>query len=222
MSKLLIVSNRLPVTAKLDRGEMVIAESAGGLATGLRGFHERSESLWIGWPGDVSRFDADQRAKIETNLKDRRAVPVHLTQAEITRYYEGFSNGVIWPLFHYLTDKVQRDAWRNWKVYSSVNQRFAEAAAEQYSPGDLVWVHDYQLALVPRFLRRLIPDARIGFFLHIPFPSSEVFRILPWRNEILQGMLGADIIGFHTYSYMSHFTRALLHVLRLEAEGGRL
>jgi len=222
MSRLLIVSNRLPVTVKLERGEIAITKSAGGLATGLRGPHEHNDSLWIGWPGDVTRFDATTRARIDQKLAQLKSVPVHLTQAEITRYYEGFSNGVLWPLFHYSTDRVQGDAWSNWKVYESVNQRFAAAVAEQYRPGNLVWVHDYQLALVPQMLRRLIPDALIGFFLHIPFPSSEVFRILPWRTQILEGMLGANLIGFHTYSYLSHFSRAVLHILRLQMHSGKL
>jgi trehalose 6-phosphate synthase/phosphatase len=222
MTRLLIVSNRLPITVKLDRGEMAITRSSGGLATGLRGPHEQSDSLWIGWPGEIARFDASQRARIEKKLSELRSVPVYLTQAEIARFYEGFSNSVLWPLFHYSTDRLQEDAWRNWKVYESVNQRFAEIVADHYRPGDLVWVHDYQLALVPRLLRRLVPDALIGFFLHIPFPSSEVFRILPWRAQILEGMLGANLVGFHTYSYMTHFTRALLHVLHLEVQDGRL
>ncbi|HJZ67164.1 MAG TPA: bifunctional alpha,alpha-trehalose-phosphate synthase (UDP-forming)/trehalose-phosphatase, partial [Blastocatellia bacterium] len=216
----MIISNRLPVTVKVERGDVAIASSVGGLATGLRGPHQQSDSLWLGWPGDISRFDPSQRLHIERNFSDRRMVPVGLTTTEITRYYEGFSNGVLWPLFHYLTDKVEREAWRNWTTYAEVNQRFAEVAARHYQAGDLVWIHDYHLALVPRLLRRLIPDARIGFFLHIPFPSSEVFRILPWRSEILEGILGADVIGFHTYSYLAHFTRALLHVLRLETDGG--
>ena len=222
MSRLLIVSNRLPVTVKLDRGDFAINRSSGGLATGLFGPHEQSDSLWIGWPGDVSRFDGNQRARIERKLSDLRCVPIHLTPAEITRYYEGFSNGVLWPLFHYSTDKVQGDAWSNWKVYANVNQRFAETVAEHYRAGDIVWVHDYQLTLVPKMLRGLIPDARIGFFLHIPFPSSEVFRILPWRAQILEGMLGSNLIGFHTYSYLTHFTRAILHVLHLEAQNARV
>ena len=222
MSRLLIVSNRLPVTVKLERGDFTITRSVGGLATGLRGPHEQTDSLWIGWPGEVTRFDANQRARIDRKLTDLRSVPIHLTQAEITRYYEGFSNGVLWPLFHYSIEKVAGDAWSNWKVYASVNQRFAETVAEHYRPGDLIWIHDYQLSLVPKLLRRLIPDARIGFFLHIPFPSSEVFRILPWRAQILEGMLGANVIGFHTYSYLTHFSRALLHVLHVEVQAGRL
>ncbi len=222
MSRILIVSNRLPVTIKSDRGEPAIANSAGGLATGLRSVHQSSDSLWIGWPGDVSHFDSTQRERIDHNLLEQRLVPVHLTQAEIARHYEGFSNGVLWPLFHYLTDKIQRDSWRNWGVYAAGNQRFADVAARHYQRGDVVWVHDYQLSLVPQLLRRILPEARIGFFLHIPFPSSEVFRILPWRTEILEGLLGADLIGFHTYSYVTHFSGALLRILRLESEDGKL
>ena len=222
MNRLIIASNRLPVTVKQDRGEVIVSSSAGGLATGLRALHQKSGSIWVGWPGDVSRFDANQQAELETKLTELCTVPVYLTPIEITRYYEGFSNGVLWPLFHYLADIVEREAWRNWTTYEAVNRRFAQAIAERYRPGDLVWVHDYQLLLVPRFLRSMIPDARIGLFLHIPFPSSEVFRILPWRTEILEGMLGADVIGFHTYSYLTHFSRAVLHVLRLSVESESL
>jgi trehalose 6-phosphate synthase/phosphatase len=207
------------VTIKSERGEIAVVKSAGGLATGMRGPHDQSDSIWIGWPGEVSRFVMSERAQIEKRLSDTRAIPVYLTQTEITRFYEGFSNGVLWPLFHYLTDKVQRDAWQNWKTYEQVNRKFAELVASHYRPGDMVWVHDYQLALVPGLLRGMIPDARIGFFLHIPFPSSEVFRILPWREEILKGLIGADLIGFHTQSYLHHFRRALLHVLSIEPDG---
>ena len=217
-NRLLIVSNRLPVTVKSERGKISVTKSIGGLATGLRGPHESGESLWVGWPGEVSRLDS-QRVYLEKKLSDLRAVPVYLTQSEINRYYEAFSNGVLWPLFHYQTDRLERDAWRHWRTYLQVNQRFAEIAAEHYRTGDLIWVHDYQLTLVPAMLRRLLPEARIGFFLHIPFPSSEVFRILPWRARILEGILGADLIGFHTYSYMRHFVRALLLVLGVESEG---
>jgi trehalose 6-phosphate synthase/phosphatase len=219
MGRLIIVSNRLPVTIKSERGEVAIVRSEGGLATGMRALHEQADSIWIGWPGEVSRFDAGGRARIDQRLAELRTIPVYLTPSEITRFYEGFSNGVLWPLFHYLTDKVQRDAWQNWKTYAQVNRRFAEAVAGHYQPGDMVWVHDYQLALVPGLLRAAIPEARIGFFLHIPFPSSEVFRILPWREELLKGMMGADLIGFHIESYLHHFRGALRNVLKIETEG---
>ena len=221
MSRLLIVSNRLPVTVKLERGKIQVSESIGGLATGLRGPHQSGKSLWVGWPGEVLPREG-QRSYLEKELADLRAVPVYLTQSEINRYYEAFSNGVLWPLFHYQTDRLQRDAWRHWRTYQEVNQRFADVVARNYRSGDLIWVHDYQLTLVPAMLRQLLPQARIGYFLHIPFPSSEVFRILPWRSQILEGILGADLVGFHTYSYMRHFMRALLLVLGVESEGEML
>ena len=221
MSRLLIVSNRLPITVKSEQGKIRVSESIGGLATGLRGPHQSGESLWVGWPGEVSSHEG-QRSHLEKELADLRAVPVYLTRSEINRYYEAFSNGVLWPLFHYQTDLIQRDAWRHWETYREVNRHFAEVVAREYRTGDLVWVHDYQLTLVPAMLRRLLPQARIGFFLHIPFPSSEVFRILPWRSQMLEGILGADLIGFHTFSYMRHFARAILLVLGVESQGETL
>lgn len=218
MSQLLIISNRLPVTVTLEQGVVNVVKSVGGVATGLSGPHDSGESLWFGWPGNISRLNAHQRKHLDKGLSDLRTVPVYLSQREINRYYDGFSNGVLWPLFHYQTDMIQHDAWRHWKTYMEVNQRFAEVVADKYQKGDLIWVHDYQLTLLPTMLRRLIPMARIGFFLHIPFPSSGVFRILPWRTQILKGILGADLIGFHTYSYMRHFIRTLFTVLGVESE----
>jgi trehalose 6-phosphate synthase/phosphatase len=219
MSRLLIVSNRLPVTVKNDGGKISITRSSGGLATGLKGPHERSDSLWLGWPGDVSRMEAKRRAELTQTLLEIRTAPVYLSSTEIKRFYEGFSNGVLWPLYHYLIEKMQSNVWKDWQTYAEVNQRFADAVVERYQPGDLIWVHDYQLSLVPGMIRKQIADARIGFFLHIPFPSSDVFRILPWRSEILEGMLGSDLLGFHTYSYVRHFVRSLNLVLGVDTEG---
>jgi trehalose 6-phosphate synthase/phosphatase len=217
MARLVLVSNRMPVTVRSDRRELAITPSAGGLATGLKGAHAREGSLWIGWPGDVSRLGEEQRRELDRRLRELRFVPVHLSPAEISRFYEGFSNGVLWPLFHYLLEDVPFDS-RDWKSYQGANERFADAVARHHEPGDIVWIQDYQLTLVPELLRRRIPDARIGFFLHIPFPSSEVFRILPWRESILEGMLGADLIGFHTYSYARHFLTSLRRLLGLEPD----
>jgi trehalose 6-phosphate synthase/phosphatase len=219
---LIIVSNRLPVTVKAEKGAVTVERSAGGLATGLRGPHERMKSLWYGYPGDLSRMDAAQLAQVNAKLEGLRTVPVRLSPGEVARYYDGFANGVLWPLFHYLVDKVELDAKRDWETYRDVNERFASAVADAYRPGDMIWVHDYQLLLLPAMLRKRLPDARIGFFLHIPFPASETFRILPWREPILRGLLGADLIGFHTSQYLLHFTDALLHVLGMPCDVDRI
>ena len=221
MARLLIVSNRLPVTLRCDAGGVSLERSAGGVATGLSAPHESGEGLWIGWPGDVSSLDAAQREALNRHLAELRLVPVHLSPKEVERYYEGFSNGILWPLFHYLLDQIPR-AIENWDAYEAANERFAETIAEHHRPGDLVWVHDYQLMLVPERLRRRVPDARIGFFLHIPFPASEVFRTLPFRGHLLQGLLGADLIGFHTASYIRHFESSLLRLLGITSDLGRV
>jgi trehalose 6-phosphate synthase/phosphatase len=222
MSRLLIASNRLPVTVRAEHGAVSVVPSAGGLATALRGPHERHGGLWIGWPGDVSRLSAEQRRHVDQQLADLRTVPVTLSAGEVSRYYDGLSNGVLWPLFHYVLDKVRIDARRDFEAYEVVNERFAMAVAEHYKPGDLIWIHDYQLMLVPELLRRRLPDARIGFFLHIPFPAVEIFRTLPFRERILRGLLGADVIGFHTVSYRQYFADATAHLLGAPSEGDEI
>ncbi len=219
MARLLLVSNRLPLSVKVERGQVSIVRSAGGVATGLREPHDRSEGLWFGWPGDVSDLTADQRGEYEHQLAELRAVPLYLTRAEVRRFYDDFSNGVLWPLFHYLVDRIPLDA-KGWNAYRRVNERFADLVASHYRDGDTIWVHDYQLMLVPGLLRARLPHARIGFFLHIPFPAADIFRILPWRDAVLQGLLGADLVGFHAFSYQSHFTAALLRVLGIENDIG--
>lgn len=217
-NRVLIISNRLPVTIKTQHGEMKVAPSAGGLASGLRGFHQQGDSLWIGWPGDHSALDETMIARLHRELEAQRAVPVFLSPEEIRSFYEGFSNSVLWPLFHFTPDRLPLDSSVDWKPFVEVNEKFADVVAGLYRPGDVLWVHDYQLILLPGALRRRLPDAAIGFFLHIPFPPSELFRILPWRNELLSGMLGADVIGFHTYSYLRHFSYALVRILGLEVD----
>jgi trehalose 6-phosphate synthase/phosphatase len=212
MSRLLIVSNRLPVTVKLENGKPVVHPSSGGLATAMAGPHAQGDSLWIGWPGEVGKLPPAELAHLETQFQELRAVPVYLSASEVSHYYNGFSNGVLWPLFHYMTDKIDREAWVNWNSYVAVNRKFCEAVLKIYQPGDVIWVHDYQLTLVPAMIRKLAPQARIGFFLHIPFPSSEVYRVLPWRNMVAEGMLGADLIGFHTSAYARHFSKSCLHM----------
>ncbi|WP_243338724.1 bifunctional alpha,alpha-trehalose-phosphate synthase (UDP-forming)/trehalose-phosphatase [Anaeromyxobacter soli] len=221
MPRLLIVSNRLPVTVKAEDGAVSVAPSTGGLATGMSGPHERLGGLWIGWPGDLTGLSADGRAEVERRLAELRLAPVALSPEEVARYYEGYSNGVLWPLFHYSVARLPQEV-RDFDVYEAVNARFADAVAAHHRPGDLVWIHDYQLMLVPRLLRERIPDARIGFFLHIPFPSSEIFRVLPQRERILEGLLGADLVGFHTATYLRHFASSVLRLLGAASEVDRI
>lgn len=209
MARVLIVANRLPVTVKIDGGVATLVPSAGGLASALRGPHAATSGLWIGWPGDVSRLTDAERGELDTRLAAQRLLPVHLTASEVAHYYDGFSNGVMWPLLHYQIERVRFAADYDFKIYEEVNRRFALAVAAQVRPGDIVWVHDYQLALVPRMLRELVPWVRIGFFLHVPFPSPDVFRVLPWDLEILRGMLGADLVGFQTEAYRANFAAAV-------------
>ncbi len=221
MSRLLLVSNRLPVTVKAEKDSVSVVRSAGGLATGLSRPHERSGGLWLGWPGDVSRLSEAQRAKVESQLSGLRCVPLYLTASEVSRYYEGYSNRVLWPLCHYMLDRIPRQD-RDWEVYRKVNERFADLVARHYQPGDTIWVHDYQLMLVPGLLRQRLPGARIGYFHHIPFPSSEIFSTLPRRHELLKGLLGADLIGFHTVGYVRHFSGALVRQLGLDTDIDRI
>lgn len=221
MARLLLVSNRLPVTVKVEKEAVSVVRSPGGLATGLSGPHERSGGLWLGWPGDVSRLTGAQRAQVEGQLAGLRCVPLYLSAGEVSRFYEGYSNRVLWPLCHYLLDRVPRQD-RDWDTYRKVNERFADLVASHYQPGDTIWVHDYQLMLVPGLLRERLPGARIGYFHHIPFPASEIFRTLPHREELLRGLLGADLIGFHTLGYVRHFSSALLLLLGLDTDVDRI
>ncbi|MGH7439550.1 MAG: bifunctional alpha,alpha-trehalose-phosphate synthase (UDP-forming)/trehalose-phosphatase, partial [Polyangiaceae bacterium] len=219
MARVILVANRLPVTFRADKGRLVATQSAGGLATGLKHPHEDSpEWLWVGWPGDIGRFSPALRAEADKHLADRRFVPVELTRGEVARYYDGFSNAVLWPLFHYLLERIPADK-HGWEAYRAVNERFADVVAAHAKPGDIVWVHDYQLLLVPAALRRRLPGARIGFFLHIPFPAAEVFRTLPWRQNLLEGMLGSDLVGFHTIAYKNHFAAAVRRLLGVGNSG---
>jgi trehalose 6-phosphate synthase/phosphatase len=219
-SRLLIVANRLPVTIRVNGTSVETVPSSGGIASGLGPFHRRSRGVWFGWPGDTGTTP-EQRIQVDAHLGAEGFVPVHLSPAQIDGYYHGFANAVLWPLFHYSVDRMPVDP-AGWSHYREVNEAFAEQVAHEYRPGDTVWVHDYHLMLLPDMLRQRLPQARIGFFLHIPFPASEVFRVLPWRREILQGLLGADLIGFHTFGYLRHFMTSLLHIDGVEPDVDRV
>ena len=226
LARLLIVSNRLPVSVEEGKKTWELKPSVGGLATGLSSFHAAGENLWIGWPGTSHESLRNHKRHIQQILEDHRFIPVWLSADEVHAFYYGFSNRTLWPLFHYFPQHAVFEK-RFWEGYCNVNEKFAETVSSVATESDILWVHDYHLLLLPALLRKEFPKAKIGFFLHIPFPSYEVFRMLPWREEILQGMLGADLVGFHTYSYVSHFldcVHALLgheHVLGEIALGER-
>mgnify|MGYP002623175704 CR=1 FL=1 len=213
--RLLIVANRLPLAVEITPEGPRIAHNTGGLATGLRGPHDAGDGLWFGWAGAMPGMRAPARKRALELLRDGRFVPIELSKEEVEGYYNQFSNGVLWPTFHYLIDRLPTES-ADWKAYRAINERFADEVASRWRPGDKIWVHDFHLMLLPQMLRERLPDARIGYFLHIPFPSSEVFRVLPWRADLLRGVLGADLIGFHTLSYLRHFASALLRTLGME------
>ena len=226
--RLVIVSNRLPVNVQVDGTDIRFGESTGGLVTGLRSYlktlpiaaAEPSSYVWVGWPGGTVPKEA-QESTTDRLRKTFNAAPVYLTDEEMEKFYLGFCNKTLWPLFHYFTSYAAYIP-ETWEQYRKINERFADAVAEVVSGGDFVWVHDYHLILLPALLRRRVPDAGVGFFLHIPFPSFEVFRLLPraWRRELLEGMLGADLVGFHTYEYTQHFLQSVLRILEYDHHFG--
>ncbi|GAA3969836.1 trehalose-6-phosphate synthase [Gordonia caeni] len=185
-----VVANRLPVNKQVAAdGTVTWTRAPGGLVTALAPIFDSQPGAWVGWTGSADSSDDPHVDGI-----DIHAVP--LSAREVEDYYEGFANSTLWPLYHDVLVKPEyRADW--WDVYVEVNRRFAEAASAAAAPGAAVWVQDYQLQLVPAMLRELRPDLKIGFFLHIPFPPFELFSQLPWRREILEGLLGADLIGFH-------------------------
>ncbi|MCW2651872.1 MAG: trehalose 6-phosphate synthase [Mycobacterium sp.] len=189
-SEFVVVANRLPVDMeRLPDGSTTWKRSPGGLVTALEPLLRRQKGAWIGWPG-VS--DSDEEPIVEDEL---RMYPVRLSDDDVAKYYEGFSNATLWPLYHDVIVKpIYNREW--WERYVEVNRRFAEATSKAAAPNVTVWIQDYQLQLVPKMLRMLRPDLTIGFFLHIPFPPVELFMQLPWRTEIVEGLLGADLVGF--------------------------
>ncbi|MFW6117238.1 MAG: bifunctional alpha,alpha-trehalose-phosphate synthase (UDP-forming)/trehalose-phosphatase [Thermoproteota archaeon] len=214
MNRLLVVSNRLPVTIEKEEEALNFKASVGGLATGLSSFYKSRNGLWIGWSGISSqKLTKSEEEKIEEDLQvDFDSYPVFLSQKDVDRYYYGFCNKTLWPLFHGFPQYTVYDK-RFWNAYKRVNEFFAEAVVKIADPEDTIWIHDYHLMILPRLLREKLEETAIGFFLHTPFPPCEVFRLLPWREEILEGLLKADLIGFHTYSYVRNFRSTVRRLL---------
>ncbi|MDK7698562.1 alpha,alpha-trehalose-phosphate synthase (UDP-forming) [Cutibacterium avidum] len=211
----LVIANRLPVDRKIDdEGNVSWQSSPGGLVTALEPVMQRKGGAWIGWHGAPDEV-------VEPFHHDGYDIhPVPLSAQEVEEYYEGFSNATLWPLYHdCVVEPVFHREW--WDAFQKVNKRFAEQAAEQAAEGATVWVQDYQLNLVPTYLREMRPDLRIGFFLHIPFPPIELYSRLPWREELVEGLLGADLVGFQTPGAAANFLRLAKRRPGVTASRGR-
>lgn len=213
--KLYIISNRLPVKVNKDNnGQLIFFRSEGGLATGLNSLEISCEKHWIGWPGICTDND-EEKKEIRSQLEEMMFHPIFLSEEQYENYYEGYSNSTIWPLCHYFYAYTQykQDYWSS---YQEVNRLFCEETIKIIQPDDWVWIQDYHMMLLPGLLREKCPYLHIGYFHHIPFPSYELFRILPERGELIKGLLGSDFIGFHTHDYVRHFISTSERVLNIE------
>ena len=222
MSRLIIISNRLPISISKLKGNFIYNESVGGVATGISSLSEPKERVWFGWPGISSdRLTSVDKMQITNELNSKSCHPVFLSNKNIRDFYSGFSNKTIWPLFHYFSEFTVFDE-NYWKSYKAVNQIFCDEIIKKITKDDIIWVHDYHLMLLPQMIREQLPEAQIGFFLHIPFPSFELLRNLPWRTEILEGILGADLMGFHEYDYVRHFLSSVYRICGHEHQLSKL
>ena len=216
MAKNIIVSNRLPIKISKVNNSFKFTPTSGGLATGMNSIHKNKNSLWIGWPG-ISKDEIDSLSFETMNKKLYKSgyFPVHLSSNDIKDFYYGLPNNCLWPLFHYFIEFSKFDNL-HWEKYKEINKKFSNSVLSNLNENDTVWIHDYQLMLCPKMIKDKRPDVKIGFFLHIPFPSFEIFRTFPRRKELLEGILGSDVIGFHTYDYQRHFLSSVKRILKLD------
>lgn len=225
MSRLIIVSNRLPFSIDRSGGGFAVRQSSGGLVSAIKSYFEGSNQgedfagkIWV---GTFDAPEADWESALDAGAipNDFGIEPVFVERSVYEDFYNGFSNSTLWPLFHYFPSLVDYQQ-SYFDAYQNINKAFAQKIQEIYQPGDVIWIHDYQLLTLPALVRHAIPDASIGFFLHIPFPSYEIFRMLPteWKRQILTGMLGADLIGFHTHDYVQHFIQSVKMGLKVESQ----
>lgn len=217
--KIIVVANRLPSKPIRDsQGNWTFERCAGGLVSCLSGIQAKFDMVWLGWPG--AEFAVQDRETVANEAMKQGCYPVFLSAELISEYYNGFANNVLWPLFHYIMppfDKgVNECSTSQWEAYKKANELFTEAILSVYEDDDYVWIHDYHLMMVPKYLREAKPDCNIGWFLHTPFPSAEIYRTLPWRHEIIESLLHANLLGFHVYDYLRHFLSSCVQLTSLE------
>ncbi len=222
MSRLIIISNRLPFSIEREGEEVQVRQSSGGLVSAIKSYFEKSgadtsfsERIWAG-SMDASREDWEAVPELQA---DFTILPIFPDPEIYSNYYNGFSNSTVWPLFHYFPSLVEYKK-EYFEDYRKINQLFADTIIKMYQPGDVIWIHDYQLMLLPDMIRRTLPNATIAFFLHIPFPSYEILRLIPteWKKQIMQGLMGADLVGFHTHDYVQHFIQSAKMILQVESQ----
>ncbi len=221
---LVVISNRLPISVSKDEnGKLQFSSSSGGLATAMSSLDiNKANFKWIGWPGIASEdLTSDDIQQIDTVLAKHNFYPVYLNQTQVDNFYSGYANDTIWPLFHYFQSFVNNSP-KYWEAYKDVNEAYAKAVITNIDVNSYVWIHDYHLMLLPQKLRALLPRLAIGFFLHIPFPSYEIIRQLPNRREILEGLMGSDLVGFHIYDYVRHFLSSSKRILSSEVLGSSI
>ena len=208
--KTIIISNRLPVKVKRTKSGLTLTQSEGGLATGLGSIYHTDDNIWIGWPG-LEITDKKEQAYITKKLRKKNLIPLFLTEKEVKCFYEGFANEIIWPICHYRPSYSIFEK-ESWLFYKQVNEKFKEIVEKHIEKDDILWIHDYHLMLLPQLLRKKNSTLKIGYFQHIPFPSHEIFKLIPWRKELIKGLLGADLIGFHTTEDVNYFKNACLKI----------
>ncbi len=214
MKKLFVVANQLPIEIRKIKNKFHIQAGGERETTGLTNFYESYDTRWIGLTGiENYSFSQAEKEQLDKQLqKEYRCIPVFPDTTDQDNYLHGFVKSTLWPLFHYFTQNVSYTD-EQWTAYQKINRLIADKIAEVIQDGDILWIHDYHLTLLPQLIRSQKPEVSIGLFIHIPFPSFEIFRLLPWRSEILEGILGADLIGFQTYDYVRHFLSCVRRIM---------
>ncbi len=211
--RLIVVTNREPYTHTTTKKGIILKRSSGGVVSALDPLMQQTNGLWIAWGnGDADFTVCDKQQKVKVpDFKQYTLKRIQLNEEEITNYYQGYSNRVLWPLFHFFVEKMcLKESY--WEYYKQVNKKFAESVIDElHDQNGFIWIHDYHLCLVPQFIKEQKPNAKIAFFWHIPWPPWEVFGSLPQRKHILQGLLHSDLIGFHTNSYVQNFLMCAQH-----------
>jgi len=222
MKRLFMIANRLPMKVNDKDGDKELIQLTDGFDSGLKRFYQAFDIKWIGRAGiDIDEISEKNKQEIDDKYRSENCIPIYLDQQLRNDYIEGFCENTIWPVFNYFTQITQYKP-KFWEAYEKVNQLFADTILKYINDDDILWIHDYHLMLLPKLIREELPDISIGYFQHIPFPSFEVFRLLPWRIELLEGILGADLVGYHTYDYQRHFMSSVRRLLGHETFFNRI